>query len=484
VQYLWSQRACIPPHQPQHNSVFFFRSECQHHEPFHQLLYPSVDAEAMELVHFLVLKDNILLLLKSHLLTYCHYSPTSVAWSPDGTKLAIGMERLLDCKAGISTLMLWSMGSDGTFQQQHLKDKFQQRGVKCQPMLKSLTGQTGGITSVAWSLDGKKIASASSDTRLDRQTISIFDSQSGICNLILEGHTNTVRNVGFHPKNPHLLASCSDDGSIKIWNLSTGLCDTTLMGHSEGNHECKCKRGSRQFQNPDWQDFQVNPEWQDFQVNPECTVTGHSHRVLCVAWSPDGTKLASGSRDNTVKIWSVGLDGTFTCENTMRGHTKDNKNCVCKYQEHDISRDGHHDRQSFYHTNADCPVLGHSLEVNSVVWRPNSTELFSGSKDGTIRVWDSEYEKMCKSPLTKCNGKTKSDNQTEQTTGKHVVTAKDNVMLVHKVDEVQDMDETVPVAFFRAPSAICSFLCTGDKITVDCINGDELLLRAPFLVEI
>lgn len=144
VQYLWSQRACIPPHQPQHNSVFFFRSECQHHEPFHQLLYPSVDAEAMELVHFLVLKDNILLLLKSHLLTYCHYSPTSVAWSPDGTKLAIGMERLLDCKAGISTLMLWSMGSDGTFQQQHLKDKFQQRGVKCQPTLKSLTGQTGG----------------------------------------------------------------------------------------------------------------------------------------------------------------------------------------------------------------------------------------------------------------------------------------------------------------------------------------------------
>jgi len=119
-----------------------------------------------------------------------------------------------------------------------------------------------------------------------------------------------------------------------------------------------------------------------------------------------------------------------------------------------------------------------------VVWRPNSTELFSGSKDGTIRVWDSEYEKMCKSALTKCNGKTKSDNQTEQTTGKHVVTAKDNVMLVHKVDEVQDMDERVPVAFFRAPSAICSFLCTGDKITVDCINGDELLLRAPFLVEI
>jgi len=163
------------------------------------------------------------------------------------------------------------------------------------------------ITSVAWSLDGKKIASASSDTRLDRQTISIFDSQSGICNLILEGHTwapppahavfwiskknwceltcwelhsNTVRNVVFHPKNPHLLASCSDDGSIKIWNVSTGLCDTTLMGHSEGNHECKCKRGSRQFQNPDWQDFQVNPEWQDFQVNPECTVMGHSHRYV------------------------------------------------------------------------------------------------------------------------------------------------------------------------------------------------------------
>ncbi len=43
--------------------------------------------------------------------------------------------------------------------------------------------------------------------------------------------------------------------------------------------------------------------------------------VYSVAFSPDGTKLASGSYDNTVRIWSVGSAGTFECESALRGHS-------------------------------------------------------------------------------------------------------------------------------------------------------------------
>ena len=70
----------------------------------------------------------------------------------------------------------------------------------------------------------------------------------------------------------NLIASGSEDRTIKIWNASTGELQSTL--------------------------------------------TGHSGSVFSVAFSKDGTRLVSGSADKTVKIWSVGSAGTFECEST------------------------------------------------------------------------------------------------------------------------------------------------------------------------
>ena len=49
----------------------------------------------------------------------------------------------------------------------------------------------------------------------------------------------------------------------------------------------------------------------------QSTLTGHSRPVTSVAWNNDGTKLVSGSYDETVKIWSVGSAGTFECQSTL-----------------------------------------------------------------------------------------------------------------------------------------------------------------------
>ncbi len=46
------------------------------------------------------------------------------------------------------------------------------------------------------------------------------------------------------------------------------------------------------------------------------TVTGHSDSVMSVEWN-DGTKLATGSYDKTLKIWAVGSAGTFECQSTQ-----------------------------------------------------------------------------------------------------------------------------------------------------------------------
>ena len=52
----------------------------------------------------------------------------------------------------------------------------------------------------------------------------------------------------------------------------------------------------------------------------KCTLSGHSMVVSSVAWNNDGTKLATGSWDMTVRIWAVGSAGTFKCESKLIGH--------------------------------------------------------------------------------------------------------------------------------------------------------------------
>ena len=83
-----------------------------------------------------------------------------------------------------------------------------------------------------------------------------------------------------------------------------------------------------------------------------CSLTGHSDSVWSVALSKDGTRLVSGSADRTVKIWSAGSAGTFECESTLSGH--DGKDgCIC-----DCDSDG----DLCDSVDPQCPVTGHRYD--------------------------------------------------------------------------------------------------------------------------
>eukprot|EP00959_Pyramimonas_sp_CCMP1952_P336459 7045160-Pyramimonas_sp.AAC.1 len=69
-----------------------------------------------------------------------------------------------------------------------------------------------------------------------------------------------------------------------------------------------------------------------------------------VVWSPDGTRLASGSHDSNVRVWTEEMNVNWSSR----------------------------------------ILAGHSDMLNSVVWSPDSTGLASGSNDGDVRVWTEE----------------------------------------------------------------------------------------------
>ena len=110
----------------------------------------------------------------------------------------------------------------------------------------------------------------------------------------------------------------------------------------------------------------------------------------------------------------------------------------------------------------------------------DSTTLVSRSKDGSTGLWDTvtgapkDHVAGDKFAFSKEAGR-------EQRVGQFLVTAKDDLLLVHDADGAADVSEETPVAFFRAPAHIDIIDCTGDKIGVGCRTGAVLLLRAAWL---
>ncbi|MEX0679483.1 MAG: protein kinase [Pirellulales bacterium] len=208
--------------------------------------------------------------------------------------------------------------------------------------------RSGGIEGVAYSPDGRCVATSASDG-----TVKIWNETTGVLLHTLLGHTGPVQHVVYTPDGRRL-ASAGWDKTVKIWDAETGQETLTLRGHTDVVSMAAFSRDGHFLASTGYDGTRI---WNATPVNEiadaeSFDVPGHTSAVKSVAFSPDGRHLASAGLDRLIKVWDVDSLGQATEPKglTLRGHTD---------------------------------------MVTGVAFSPDSRRLASCGWDGTVRVWDS-----------------------------------------------------------------------------------------------
>ncbi|WP_440104512.1 WD40 repeat domain-containing serine/threonine protein kinase [Streptosporangium sp. H16] len=249
----------------------------------------------------------------------------AMAFSPDGGLLASGGNNGEGTDSGDHTVILWDTRTR-------------------QPAGDPLTGHTDWIRSVAFSPDGKTLATSSAD-----KTVILWDTATRQqIGDPLTGHTDWVQSVAFSPDG-RTLATGGDDTTVILWDVAT----------------------RQQIGDP---------------------LTGHTDLVRSVVFGPDGRTLATGGRDKTVILWDV--TARRPIGDPLTGHP-DEIHTVALSPDGATLAVGTGSVVRLWDPATRRPIggplTGHAGPVWSAAFAPDGRILATGGDDKTVILWDTSF---------------------------------------------------------------------------------------------
>jgi len=236
------------------------------------------------------------------------------------------------------------------------------------------------VNAVAWSPDGRRIASGSDDFM-----VQVWDAAGGGHVFTYKGHSNLVEAVAWSPDGRRI-ASGSFDKTVQVWDAADGSHAFTYRGHSDSVDAIAWSPDGKRIASGSYdKTVQV---WDAANGDHAFAYRGHSNLVRTLAWSPDGKRIASGSFDKTVQVWDA-ADGSHAF--TYRGHSGP-VNAVAWSSDSSRIASGSNDATVQVWDAADgghaFTYRGHSERVFAVAWSPDGRRIASGGNDNIVQVWN------------------------------------------------------------------------------------------------
>jgi len=250
---------------------------------------------------------------------------------------------------------------------------------------------SGGVNALAWSANGKYIASAGVDSTVQVWTAA---NMRRICTY--SNHSAKVTSIAWSPLNsaqtspqatyPLRIASASVDGSIQIWEATSGRRILTYHGHEQDIRAVAWSPDGKYLASTG-EDMTVQI-WLPSTGHTVFTYRNHMHEVLSVAWSPDGKCIASGGADQNVQVWEA-LTGNLIY--TYTGHQFTVSALAWSSDGQRIASASFDRTVQVWVASTGANAVsypGHSNWVYAVAWSPTSPlRIASGGGDKTVQVW-------------------------------------------------------------------------------------------------